>query len=403
MSMLLSLCIVNFRLFFFFFSSRRRHTRCSRDWSSDVCSSDLYQKAAGDWETNEKFPSGHRALTDRIHANGFKAGLWMAPFAVSQRSGVPAAHPDWLLRDTAAGPLAWDTREAWGGKLYALDGAHPKVQQWLTELARQVVRDWGYDCLEIDALHCATAGPAHYGGLTHAEAYRAGLAALRDGLGTEAFLLGGGAPLQHAAGLVNGMRIGPDANPTWAGVQAAVRAAALRSFYHRASWLNDPACLVVGPPLSASEARVWASVVAVSGGLTLFSDNLPKLLPERAALLQRVLPVAPVAGRPVGGTTLEHDLAPALVRGEAVYPIPGPWHFRTGDDAAYGTRAFDEEAWETITVPQRWDERSEEHTSELQSRLHLVCRLLLEKKKKESDSSTHLIRHHTSECILGLI
>src|SRR6478752_8686944 len=27
--------------FFFFFSSRRRHTICSRDWSSDVCSSDL--------------------------------------------------------------------------------------------------------------------------------------------------------------------------------------------------------------------------------------------------------------------------------------------------------------------------------------------------------------------------
>src|SRR3989442_4473011 len=26
----------------FFFSSRRRHTRCGRDWSSDVCSSDLY-------------------------------------------------------------------------------------------------------------------------------------------------------------------------------------------------------------------------------------------------------------------------------------------------------------------------------------------------------------------------
>src|SRR2546422_6932183 len=32
---ILDLCI------FFFFSSRRRHTRCSRDWSSDVCSSDL--------------------------------------------------------------------------------------------------------------------------------------------------------------------------------------------------------------------------------------------------------------------------------------------------------------------------------------------------------------------------
>src|SRR3989442_10459701 len=30
-----------FICFSFFFSSRRRHTRCGRDWSSDVCSSDL--------------------------------------------------------------------------------------------------------------------------------------------------------------------------------------------------------------------------------------------------------------------------------------------------------------------------------------------------------------------------
>src|SRR2546422_5516806 len=39
--MLCSLHCVFFMFFFFFFSSRRRHTRCSRDWSSDVCSSDL--------------------------------------------------------------------------------------------------------------------------------------------------------------------------------------------------------------------------------------------------------------------------------------------------------------------------------------------------------------------------
>src|SRR5690606_41159795 len=32
---------------FFFFSSRRRHTRFSRDWSSDVCSSDLTTMPAG--------------------------------------------------------------------------------------------------------------------------------------------------------------------------------------------------------------------------------------------------------------------------------------------------------------------------------------------------------------------
>src|SRR5690554_7729775 len=33
---------------FFFFSSRRRHTRCGREWSSDVCSSDLSRNLALD-------------------------------------------------------------------------------------------------------------------------------------------------------------------------------------------------------------------------------------------------------------------------------------------------------------------------------------------------------------------
>src|SRR5919112_4355132 len=38
-----------FLIIFFFFSSRRRHTRYWRDWSSDVCSSDLGTQVGGDW------------------------------------------------------------------------------------------------------------------------------------------------------------------------------------------------------------------------------------------------------------------------------------------------------------------------------------------------------------------
>src|SRR6266704_6027234 len=36
-------------IFFFFFSSRRRHTRSKRDWSSDVCSSDLHPPSRWPW------------------------------------------------------------------------------------------------------------------------------------------------------------------------------------------------------------------------------------------------------------------------------------------------------------------------------------------------------------------
>src|SRR2546422_4241367 len=45
--------------------------------------------------------------------------------------------------------------------------------------------------------------------------------------------------------------------------------------------------------------------------------------------------------------------------------------------------------------------RSEEHTSELQSRLHLVCRLLLEKKKKKNSTRTPHVRNATHRPHVG--
>src|SRR5690554_699731 len=50
--------------FFFFFSSRRRHTRCGRDWSSDVCSSDLVTKPRELFHDNNFAYVGER---DGIH------------------------------------------------------------------------------------------------------------------------------------------------------------------------------------------------------------------------------------------------------------------------------------------------------------------------------------------------
>src|SRR5688500_20404305 len=43
----------------FFFSSRRRHTRLQGDWSSDVCSSDLFEGSSGQRE-----PEGHEGGED---------------------------------------------------------------------------------------------------------------------------------------------------------------------------------------------------------------------------------------------------------------------------------------------------------------------------------------------------
>src|SRR5437868_13175681 len=57
------------------------------------------------------------------------------------------------------------------------------------------------------------------------------------------------------------------------------------------------------------------------------------------------------------------------------------------------------QARERIVALARWPKRSEEHTSELQSRFDLVCRLLLEKKKKKRTQTflnNTLISSHTT-------
>src|SRR5438046_7210776 len=53
-------------LFFFFFSSRRRHTRLVSDWSSDVCSSDLWRvpRAPGSVDSSAL----QKARTDGHHS-----------------------------------------------------------------------------------------------------------------------------------------------------------------------------------------------------------------------------------------------------------------------------------------------------------------------------------------------
>src|SRR5690606_40800565 len=56
-------CVL-FMFFFFFFSSRRRHTRFSRDWSSDVCSSDL---AVGSCSYHQRPVSGLVLFTAQLY------------------------------------------------------------------------------------------------------------------------------------------------------------------------------------------------------------------------------------------------------------------------------------------------------------------------------------------------
>src|SRR2546422_9729623 len=71
----------------FFFSSRRRHTRCSRDWSSDVCSSDLSLQVLTKYNESPKVINAALCGHENIKPETIEAVL------VQAADGVSAARP----------------------------------------------------------------------------------------------------------------------------------------------------------------------------------------------------------------------------------------------------------------------------------------------------------------------
>src|SRR5207245_3334301 len=76
----------------FFFTSRRRHTRCYRDWSSDVCSSDLSRRASPSiWTTRGPWPSPPQPCSSSArswHSSDPSAGEWRSGAARSEERRV---------------------------------------------------------------------------------------------------------------------------------------------------------------------------------------------------------------------------------------------------------------------------------------------------------------------------
>src|SRR2546422_10384310 len=74
----------------FFFSSRRRHTRCSRDWSSDVCSSDLSCIAVLG-NTNAGSPPGLSAAVQISNNTLYDCGARQNPDSGGMTTGTSGA------------------------------------------------------------------------------------------------------------------------------------------------------------------------------------------------------------------------------------------------------------------------------------------------------------------------
>ena len=314
---------------------------------------DGYQRRMGEWlQAKPEFGAGLEELADEIAANGQQPGLWIAPFIADADSALLAEHPDWFVQRIGGGPLQSDeiTYGGWGvdGPWYVLDGSNPDTQGFLRAVFRDL-RSKGYRYFKLDALYWGAlkGGVLRDRSATRIQAYRAGMKAIREGAGDDAFFTAANHPVWASLGLIDASRTSMDLYPTWKSVKSTSFENRLRAWQHGSLWQVDPDSLLLDGEegahvfegsLSPDELSFHQATLFACGGIILVADKVTSTSAAGWKQLDRF---------PNEQTTtfIDHDLNRALVRGdgneflvmlnpedsERFYPVPDA--FQTVDES----------------------------------------------------------------------
>src|SRR2546429_888608 len=178
---------------------------------------------------------------------------------------------------------------------------------------------------------------------------------------------------------------------------------------HRAYWktgISVILMLAASVPASAQSDQQKTRVFTLEEAVDFALKNYPavRVSLERLRSAEAGVTVARTSYLPrtdvlwQSNRATDNNITGLTLPNSVIAPITGPVPLATSNRSAWGSAGGLLFSWEPLDFGYRGarvDARSEEHTSELQSRLHLVCRLLLEKKKQHRLSGRRSRRRRT--------
>lgn len=242
--------------------------------------------AGGPWIPNSKFPHGMRWYAEKIKERGLKPGIWVRPFQMVEGAPERSEHPDWF---NSKGQM---------------DFSNQQVLERVRTLFRKLVNDWGYTYIKYDfpsydlfdawgpslfESHWAHTDP-HTQTITGIQTYRNAMETIRSSV-PDTPLLACNSVMAPTLGFANVFRIGDDVGDWNRTFTYGVRSVGARYYTNGVYWTNDPDCLLVREPFTIDQARMWASLIALSGGVVFISERLQELPPERLDIIKKAMPV----------------------------------------------------------------------------------------------------------------
>ena len=246
---------------------------------------DGYETFVGDWldVDPKKFPRGLSPIVERIHSRGFKAGIWLAPFAAEEKSKLFQEHPDWIVKDEN-GEFA-KCGANWSG-FYSLDLSKQEVLDYVRKCL-ETYMEMGFDFFKLDFLYCVTIAPIE--GKTRAEMSQFAYSFLRDVL-KDKLVLGCGANIFSSHGNFDYLRIGPDVSLKFDDIwymkfmhreristKVTLQNTVYRSLFDNVLFRNDPDVFLLRKEnisLSNAQKESLLTINALFGSLLMTSDDI---------------------------------------------------------------------------------------------------------------------------------
>ena len=263
---------------------------------------DGYETFVGDWLDVDpvKFPNGLKPIIDKIHSKGFKAGLWLAPFAAETKSKIFNEHPDWIRKDNKGRPIKAGGN--WSG-FYALDLDNQEVIDYIKKCLTHYM-DMGVDFFKLDFLYAA-ALPT-YEGRTRCQVQDAAYQLLRNTLKSKV-ILGCGANIINSYEHFDYLRVGPDVSLDFDDIfymrlfhrervstKVTLQNTIYRSFMNNHLFGNDPDVFLLRDDnikLSKEQREALSKLNALFGSLLFTSDNIATYDEEKKKLFDDVLKI----------------------------------------------------------------------------------------------------------------
>lgn len=266
-----------------------------------------YTDHTGDWSRiNARYPEGlGKAARDIINA-GYKAGIWIAPFMVGDRSETYKNHPDWIIRNKDGSPYvifrSYTEPKIWGNTdndYFVLDTTNPDAFEYLKNVFEKLA-GYGYSLFKIDfLLWCMvdTSKIIRYDmSRTSVQVLRDVLKMIRETAGEDGYILASIAPYMPCIGFADGVRIAGDMGASWKGAygpENLLKELPYDNYFNNIFWQNDPDSVILrdfGTHLSEKETLSLALLQALSGGVITTSDPVTEISDNRKKLLEFIRP-----------------------------------------------------------------------------------------------------------------